>query len=77
MLEKEGIHPHNIQRVAGTSVGSMFALLAATGCSTAYMLGKVPADFGAVVKEHIGVRSEHAGSGDSRFLACKSGPGRS
>ena len=30
VLEEEGIYPHNIQRVAGTSVGSMFALLAAT-----------------------------------------------
>jgi predicted acylesterase/phospholipase RssA len=28
VLEEEGIYPHNIRRVAGTSVGSMFALLA-------------------------------------------------
>jgi arachidonate 5-lipoxygenase len=54
VLEEEGIYPHNIQRVAGTSVGSMFALLAATGCSTAYMLEKVPSDFEAVAKDGSG-----------------------
>ncbi len=54
VLEEEGIYPHNIQRVAGTSVGSMFALLAATGCPTSYMLEKVPADFEAVAKDGSG-----------------------
>ena len=54
VLEEEGIYPHNIQRVAGTSVGSMFALLAATGCSTEYMLEKVPSDFEAVAKDGSG-----------------------
>ena len=54
VLEEEGIYPHNIRRVAGTSVGSMFALLAATGCSTEYMLEKVPADFESVAKDGSG-----------------------
>jgi arachidonate 5-lipoxygenase len=54
VLEEEGIYPHNIRRVAGTSVGSMFALLAATGCSTQYMLEKVPADFESVAKDGSG-----------------------
>lgn len=54
VLEDEGIYPHNIRRVAGTSVGSMFALLAATGCSTQYMLEKVPADFESVAKDGSG-----------------------
>jgi arachidonate 5-lipoxygenase len=32
----------------------MFALLAATGCSTEYMLEKVPSDFEAVAKDGSG-----------------------
>jgi len=54
VLEEEGIYPDNVRRVAGTSVGSMFALLASTGCSTDYMLEKVPADIESLAKDGSG-----------------------
>ena len=44
-LEERGIYPHHIRRVAGTSIGSLFAVLTSIGCPTDYMVKKVPTDF--------------------------------
>lgn len=55
-LEHEGIYPGRIRRVAGTSVGSLFAVLASLGCSTEYMLSIVPKDFQGLVKDGTGGR---------------------
>lgn len=55
-LEEQGLYPGAILRTAGTSVGSLFALLAATGCSTSYMIDKVPADFESLAKDGGGGR---------------------
>lgn len=55
-LEREGIYPNQIRRVAGTSVGSLFAVLAALGCSTDYMLAIVPKDFQGLAKDGTGGR---------------------
>jgi predicted acylesterase/phospholipase RssA len=55
-LEHEGIYPHQIKRVAGTSVGSLFAVLAALGCPTDYILSIVPKDFQGLTKDGTGGR---------------------
>lgn len=55
-LEREGIYPNQIRRVAGTSVGSLFAVLASLGCSTDYMLSIVPKDFQGLAKDGTGGR---------------------
>lgn len=55
-LEREGIYPSQIRRVAGTSVGSLFAVLASLGCSTEYMLSTVPKDFQGLAKDGTGGR---------------------
>jgi len=55
-LEREGIYPNQIRRVAGTSVGSLFAVLASLGCTTDYMLSIVPKDFQGLAKDGTGGR---------------------
>jgi predicted acylesterase/phospholipase RssA/Ca2+-binding EF-hand superfamily protein len=55
-LEREGVYPSRIRRVAGTSVGSLFAVLASLGCSTDYMLSIVPKDFQGLAKDGTGGR---------------------
>jgi arachidonate 5-lipoxygenase len=55
-LEEAEIYPSQIKRVAGTSVGSLFAVLAALGCSTDYMLSIVPKDFQVLAKDGAGGR---------------------
>lgn len=55
-LEEAGIYPHGIKRVAGTSVGSLFAVLAALGCPTDYILSIVPGDFQGLAKDGAGGR---------------------
>lgn len=55
-LESRGVYPSGVMRTAGTSVGSLFALLAATGVPTSYMLRKVPADFESLAKDGGGGR---------------------
>lgn len=55
-LEREGIYPHQIHRVAGTSVGSMFAILTALGCPSEYILSIVPKDFQSLTKDGTGGR---------------------
>ncbi|MGM0384653.1 MAG: patatin-like phospholipase family protein [Actinomycetota bacterium] len=56
VLEKEGIYPQQVRRVAGTSVGSMLAMLAALGASSAEMLDRVPTDLQALVMDGGGGR---------------------
>jgi len=51
VLEREGIYPHQIRRVAGTSVGSILAMFAALGASSADMLERVPTDLQALVMD--------------------------
>jgi arachidonate 5-lipoxygenase len=51
VLEERGIYPLGVRRTAGTSVGSLFALLTALGCSSEYMIEKVPPDFEALAKD--------------------------
>ncbi|MEY4165777.1 MAG: hypothetical protein RL419_1619 [Actinomycetota bacterium] len=53
-LEERGIYPHHIRRVAGTSIGSLFAVLTSIGCPTDYMVKKVPTDFQALAKDGSG-----------------------
>jgi len=36
-LETYKVYPQQIKRVAGTSIGSLFAILVALGCSTEFM----------------------------------------
>lgn len=55
-LEEAGIYPGRIRRVAGTSIGSLFATLVALGCSTDYMVSIVPSDFQAIAKDGSGGR---------------------
>ena len=55
-LEHEGIYPNQIRRVAGTSVGSLFAVLTSLGCPTDYMLSIVPKDFQGLAKDGTGGR---------------------
>ena len=55
-LEETGIYPRNIRRLAGTSIGSLFATLAALGCSSEYMISIVPQDFQALAKDGSGGR---------------------
>ena len=54
VLEEEGIYPHNIRRVTGTSIGSMFAMFSALGVSSAYMEEKIPADIESLAKDGSG-----------------------
>jgi hypothetical protein len=56
VLEKAGIYPAHIRRVAGTSVGSILAMLAAVGASSDYMLERVPTDLQSLVMDGYGGR---------------------
>lgn len=56
VLEREGIYPQQIRRVAGTSVGSILAMLAALGASSQDMLERVPTDLQALVMDGGGGR---------------------
>jgi predicted acylesterase/phospholipase RssA len=38
VLEEEGVYPHHVRRVAGTSIGSLFAMLLALGYSSAELV---------------------------------------
>lgn len=55
-LEKAGIYPGQIRRVAGTSVGSILGMLAAVGASSDYMVERVPTDLQALVMDGSGGR---------------------
>jgi hypothetical protein len=55
-LEETGIYPAGIRRVAGTSIGSLFATLVALGCTSEYMISIVPSDFQAIAKDGSGGR---------------------
>jgi arachidonate 5-lipoxygenase len=55
-LEKAGIYPNQVRRVAGTSVGSMLALFAALGVSSDEMIARVPTDLQALVMDGGGGR---------------------
>jgi len=56
-LEKAGIYPSQIRRVAGTSVGSMLAMFAAVGASSAEMVERVPTDLQLLVMDGGGGRA--------------------
>ena len=53
-LETYKVYPQQIKRVAGTSIGSLFAILVALGCSSEYMTSIVPQDFQALAKDGSG-----------------------
>jgi Ca2+-binding EF-hand superfamily protein len=53
-LEEAGIYPRNIRRVAGTSIGSLFAVLTSMGCSSDYMVSVFPQDFQVLAKDGPG-----------------------
>jgi len=53
-LEDRGIYPQHVRRVAGTSIGSLFAVLTSIGCPSDYMVKKVPTDFQALAKDGSG-----------------------
>ena len=53
-LETYKVYPQQIKRVAGTSIGSLFAILVALGCSSDYMTSIVPQDFQALAKDGSG-----------------------
>ncbi|MBK8459946.1 MAG: patatin-like phospholipase family protein [Micropruina sp.] len=55
-LEKAGLYPTYIRRIAGTSVGSMLALFATLGVSSEEMIARVPADLQALVMDGGGGR---------------------
>ncbi|MEY2775412.1 MAG: hypothetical protein RL218_637 [Actinomycetota bacterium] len=55
-LEEIGAYPHFIRRTAGTSIGSLFAVLAAIGCPTSYIRSKVPSDFQSLARDGGGGR---------------------
>ncbi len=55
-LEKAGIYPAQIRRVAGTSVGSILAMFAALGASSAEMAQLVPTDLQLLVMDGGGGR---------------------
>ncbi|MGB2977688.1 MAG: patatin-like phospholipase family protein [Propionicimonas sp.] len=55
-LEKVGIYPAQIRRVAGTSVGSILAMFAALGASSAEMAQLVPTDLQRLVMDGGGGR---------------------
>ena len=55
-LEKAGIYPGQIRRVAGTSVGSILAMFAALGASSAEMSKLVPTDLQFLVMDGGGGR---------------------
>lgn len=78
-LEKAGIYPAQIRRVAGTSVGSILAMFAAVGASSEYMVERVPTDLQALVMDGSGgrlgamirtavTRGMHPGSRSFEFL---------
>ncbi len=50
-LEKAGIYPSQVRRVAGTSVGSMLAMFAAVGASSEDMARRVPTDLQSLVMD--------------------------
>lgn len=50
-LERTGIYPRQIRRVAGTSVGSIVAMFAAVGASSEEMAERVPTDLAALVMD--------------------------
>ena len=50
-MEKAGIYPAQIRRVAGTSVGSILAMFAALGASSADMAERVPTDLQLLVMD--------------------------
>jgi len=54
VLEEAGIYPDQVRRVAGTSVGSMIAMMAALGCDSSYMLSKTPKDLQGLVMDCSG-----------------------
>ena len=54
VLEEEGIYPHNIRRVTGTSIGSMFAMFASLGVSSEFMEERIPADIESLAKDGSG-----------------------
>lgn len=54
VLEEEGIYPHNVRRVTGTSIGSMFAMFAALGVSSTFMEERIPADIESLAKDGTG-----------------------
>jgi arachidonate 5-lipoxygenase len=53
-LEEAGIYPRNVRRVAGTSIGSLFAVLTSMGCSSDYMVSVFPQDFQELAKDGSG-----------------------
>ncbi len=55
-LEKAGIYPAQIRRVAGTSVGSILAMFAALGATSAEMAQLVPTDLQLLVMDGGGGR---------------------
>ncbi len=55
-LEQHQIYPQQIKRVAGTSIGSLFAVLVSIGCSTEYMVSIFPKDFQVLAKDGSGGR---------------------
>ena len=55
-LESASIYPGKVRRVAGTSIGSLFATLVALGCSSDYMISVVPSDFQSIAKDGSGGR---------------------
>lgn len=55
-LEKAGIYPGQIRRVAGTSVGSMLAMFVAVGATSAEMVERVPTDLQPLVMDGGGGR---------------------
>lgn len=56
VLEEIGIYPGNVRRVAGTSMGSFIAMMAALGCSSSYMIEKFPKDMLGLVTDSPGGR---------------------
>ncbi|MEZ5116620.1 MAG: patatin-like phospholipase family protein [Candidatus Nanopelagicales bacterium] len=54
VLEREGIYPQHVRRVAGTSVGSILAMFAAVGAPSDYMLERVPTDLPGLVMDGSG-----------------------
>lgn len=55
-LERAGIYPTQVRRVAGTSVGSILAMFAAMGASSEDMVERVPTDLQALVMDGGGGR---------------------
>ena len=55
-LEQHQIYPQQIKRVAGTSIGSLFAVLVSIGCSSEYMVSIFPKDFQVLAKDGSGGR---------------------